>query len=119
MFAIVEACGRQYKVEKGRYVDIDRADLKQDDEYTFDKVVMVVDGNGSKIGKPYISGATVKGHVLSGLKENDVTGRTVSTLRSKKTIVYHMRPKKGTRKKVGHRQQFTRVMIDTIDGINV
>lgn len=116
MFAIVEACGRQYKVEKGRYVDIDRADLKKDAEYTFDKVVMVCDGNGSKVGKPYIDGATVKGHVLSDLEENEVTGRTVSTVRSKKTIVYHMKPKKGTRKKVGYRSQFTRVMID---GINV
>jgi len=116
MFAIVEACGRQYKVEKGRYIDIDRADLKKDAEFTFDKVVMVCDGNGSKVGKPYIDGASVKGHVLSDLEENEVTGRTVSTIRSKKTIVYHMKPKKGTRKKVGHRTQFTRVMID---GINV
>lgn len=101
MFAIVEASGRQYQLEAGRFVDVDRADAAEGDTFVFDKVLMLVNGSDSTVGKPFVDGATVVGKVLAH-------GKT------KKIIVYHQRPKKGTRKKQGHRQHFTRVLIDQI-----
>jgi large subunit ribosomal protein L21 len=102
MFAIVEACGRQYQLEAGRFVDLDLANASAGDAFQFDKVLMIVDGAQSTVGAPYIDGAKVTGRVLSHMK-------------GRKVIVYHMRPKKGTRKKQGHRQHYTRVVIDTIE----
>jgi large subunit ribosomal protein L21 len=102
MFAIVEACGRQYQLEAGRFVDLDLANASAGDAFQFDKVLMIVDGAESTVGVPYIDGAKVTGRVLSHMK-------------GRKVIVYHMRPKKGTRKKQGHRQHYTRVVIDTIE----
>lgn len=115
MFAIVEACGRQYKLEPGRFVDIDLTSANQGDKHLFDKVLMLVDGDETTVGQPFVEGATVTGSVISKLVENEATGRTDSTVKSAKVIVYHMKPKKGTRKKQGHRQQFTRVWIDSIE----
>ena len=115
MFAIVEACGRQYKLEHGRFIDIDRLDEQEGAEHIFDKVLMLVDGEKSEIGEPYVEGAQVKGKIISKLEENEATGRIVSSVRNKKVIVYKHLPKKGTRRKKGHRQEFTRVMIDSIE----
>ena len=102
MFAIVEACGRQYQLEAGRFVDLDLQSEGEGDAFSFDKVLMIVDGASSTIGAPYIEGAKVTGRVL----HND---------RHAKVIVYRMRKKKGWRKKQGHRQDYTRVLIDTIE----
>ncbi len=102
MFAIVEACGRQYQLEAGRFVDVDLADGSSGDSFVFDKVLMIVDGTNSTTGEPFIDGAKVTGRILCNMK-------------SKKIIVYHQKPKKGTRKKQGHRQHYTRVLIDTIE----
>ena len=65
MFAIVEACGRQYKLEPGRFIDIDRLDEQEGAEHIFDKVLMLVDGEKSEIGEPYVEGAQVKGKIIS------------------------------------------------------
>jgi large subunit ribosomal protein L21 len=102
MFAIVEACGRQYQLEAGRFVDIDLADGSNGDNWVFDKVLMIVDGANSTTGAPYIDGAKVTGRILCNMK-------------GRKVIVYHQRPKKGTRKKQGHRQHYTRIIVDTIE----
>ncbi len=102
MYAIVETGGKQYKLEEGRYVDIELLDVKENDKVTFDKIVMLVNGKKSKVGRPYVASATVDGTVV----KND---------KAKKVIVYKQRPKKGTRVKQGHRQQFTRVMINKIN----
>jgi large subunit ribosomal protein L21 len=83
--------------------------------HVFDRVLMLVDGAGSTIGAPYIQGAKVTGKVISKLEVNDVHGRIQSTIKSNKVIVYHMKSKKGTRKKQGHRVQSTRVMIESIE----
>jgi large subunit ribosomal protein L21 len=101
MFAIVEASGRQYQLEAGRFVDLDLQELNDGDEFVFDRVLMLVNGKDSTLGAPLVEGAKVIGKVLSN-------GR------SRKIIVYHQKPKKGTRKKQGHRQGFTRVHIDSI-----
>ncbi len=102
MFAIVEACGRQYQIEAGRFVDLDLTDAAEGDAFQFDKVLMIVDGASSTLGSPFIDGAKV-------------TGRVIAHRKGPKIIVYHMRPKKGTRKKQGHRQHLTRIAIETIE----
>ena len=101
MYAIVEAGGKQYHVEEGRYIDMEWLDADKDSKVTFDKIVMLVNGKKSKVGQPYVSGASVEGTVVKHDK-------------AKKIIVFKQRPKKGYRKKQGHRQQFTRVMITKI-----
>ena len=101
MYAIVETGGKQYQVEEGRYVDIELLEGEKDSKVVFDKIVMIVNGKKSKVGQPYVANAKVEGVVLK-------------TDRAKKIIVYKQRPKKGYRKKQGHRQGFTRVMINKI-----
>ena len=101
MFAIVETGGKQYQVEEGRYLDVELLDGEKDSKEVFDKVVMIVNGKKSKVGQPYVAGASAEGTIVKHDKE-------------KKIIVYKQRPKKGYRKKQGHRQGFTRVMISKI-----
>lgn len=101
MYAIVETGGKQYQMEEGRYLDIELLGEEKDSKVVFDKIVMLVNGKKSKVGQPYISGASVEGSVI----KND---------KAKKIIVYKQRPKKGYRRKYGHRQEFTRVMITKI-----
>ena len=101
MYAIVETGGKQYQVEEGRYVDVELLDGEKDSKVVFDKIVMIVNGKKSKVGQPYVTGASVEGKIML----HD---------RAKKIIVYKQRPKKGYRKKQGHRQGYTRVMISKI-----
>ena len=101
MFAIVEAGGKQYQLEEGRYIDIEKLEGSADEKVVFDKIIMIVNGKKSKIGQPYVTGASVEGKIVKHDK-------------AKKIIVFKQRPKKGYRKKQGHRQQFTRVMISKI-----
>ena len=98
---MVETGGKQYQVEEGRYVDIELLEGEADSKVVFDKIVMLVNGKKSKVGQPYVSGASVEGKIVKHDK-------------AKKIIVFKQRPKKGYRKKQGHRQQFTRVMISKI-----
>ena len=101
MFAIVETGGKQYQVEEGRYLDVELLEGDKDSKVVFDKVVMIVNGKKSKVGQPYVAGASAEGTIV----KHD---------RAKKIIVYKQRPKQGYRKKQGHRQGFTRVMISKI-----
>jgi len=100
-YAIIAAGGTQLRVEPGRFYDINRLHLEADEQITIDDVLMVEDGGEVSIGQPLVEGASVNGTI-------------VSHLRGKKVIVYKMQPKKKTRKKRGHRQELTRVMIDSI-----
>lgn len=101
MYAIVETGGKQYKLEEGRYVDIELIDGEEDEKVVFDKVVMLVNGAKSKVGAPYVEKATVEGKIVKHDKD-------------KKIIVFKQRAKKGYRKKQGHRQFFSRVMVTKI-----
>ncbi|MEM9804975.1 MAG: 50S ribosomal protein L21 [Cyanobacteria bacterium P01_D01_bin.56] len=101
-YAIIEASGTQLRVEPGRFYDINRLAVDEDASITIDKVLLVNDGDETSIGQPLIDGASVSGTV-------------VRHLRGKKVIVYKMKPKKKTRKKRGHRQELTRLMIDSIN----
>jgi large subunit ribosomal protein L21 len=101
MYAIVETGGKQYQVEEGRYLKVELLEGQAEDKVVFDKVVMLVNGKKSKVGQPYVSGASVEGVIMVNDKE-------------KKVIVYKQRPKKGYRLKQGHRQMFSKVMINKI-----
>ena len=101
MYAIVETGGKQYQMTEGRYVDIELLEDAKDAKVVFDKIVMLVNGKKSKVGQPYVDGASVEGSIMLHGKD-------------KKIIVFKQRPKKGYRKKQGHRQGYTRVMINKI-----
>lgn len=101
-YAIIEAGGTQLRVEPGRFYDINRLTADDDnDSYTIDKVLLINDDDEVTVGQPFIEGATVEGTILEHR-------------RGRKVIVYKMRPKKKTRKKRGHRQELTRLMITSI-----
>ena len=102
MYAVVEAGGRQVELRTGRFVEIDMVAAESDQEFVFDKVLMIVDGANSVLGTPFVADAKI-------------TGRVINHTRDKKLIVYKYRPKKGTRKRTGHRQHHTRVFISKIE----
>jgi large subunit ribosomal protein L21 len=101
-YAIIETGGKQLRVEPGRFYDVDRLAVDVDGTVTIDRVFFVEQDGSFSVGQPTIAGATVTGTVLRHL-------------RGRKIIVYKMQPKKKTRKKQGHRQELTRLMIDSID----
>ena len=101
LYAIAETSGQQFWFEVNRYYDIDRLDAKEKDKITLEKVLLLKDKNSINIGKPYVKDAKIELEV-------------VSHKRDKKILVYKMRPKKKTRKKMGHRQELTRVMVKSI-----
>ena len=100
-YAIVEASGKQLWVQPNRYYDLDRCHGEVDDVLTIDKVLLLNDGKDLKLGKPYVKDAKVEIKVLEHR-------------RGPKIIVYKMRPKKKTRRKNGHRQELTRVLVQSI-----
>ncbi len=100
-YAIIEICGKQLKVEPGRFYDLDRLEIEPGQNHTIDQVLLLHHEDDVSIGQPYVEGATVKATVMEHR-------------RGKKIIVYKMKPKKKTRKKRGHRQDLTRLMIDSI-----
>lgn len=100
-YAIIETGGKQLRVEAGRFYDVDRLAVDEDGKVTIDKVLFVENDGEVSLGQPLVEGATVEATVLRHL-------------RGRKIIVYKMRPKKKTRKKQGHRQELTRLMIDAI-----
>ena len=101
LYAIAETSGQQFWFEENKYYDIDRLNAKKKDKITLEKVLLLKDKNSITIGKPYIKDAKIELEV-------------VSHRRDKKILVYKMRPKKKTRRKMGHRQELTRVMVKSI-----
>ncbi len=100
-YAIVEISGRQFWIETGKYYDFNRIPTKLGKQITLNRVLLLNNEGNVLIGQPYLDSVTIKGKILEHL-------------RGKKTIVYKMRPKKKTRKKQGHRQELTRVLIEDI-----
>ncbi len=100
-YAIIETGGKQLKVEPGRFYDIELLHNETDEKITIDSVLFVQHDGEVSIGQPLVSGATVEGTVMRHY-------------RGRKVLVYKMKPKKKTRKKRGHRQEITRLMIDSI-----
>ena len=100
-YAIVEASGKQFWLQPDRYYDLDRCQAEINDILTIEKVLLINDGKDLKVGKPYVKDAKVEIKVLEHR-------------RGPKIIVYKMRPKKKTRRKNGHRQELTRVLVQSI-----
>lgn len=101
MYAIIEACGKQYKVVEGDVVFFEKLDAEEGKKVNFDKVILVSDEKEVKVGNPYVKGVKVEGKVVSHGK-------------GKKIIVFKMKPKKNERTKQGHRQPYTKVEITAI-----
>lgn len=101
MYAIIESCGKQYKVAKGDVVFFEKLDTEVNKKHTFDKVVLVSEDGKVQIGNPYVKGVKVEGKVISHGK-------------GKKVIVFKMKPKKNYRRKQGHRQPYTKIEITDI-----
>lgn len=102
MYAIIETGGKQYRVENGSEIFVEKLNVEADQVVTFDKVVAYSDAEGSlKVGTPYVEGVKVSGTVLKNGK-------------AKKITVFTYKPKKGSARKLGHRQPYTKVRIDEI-----
>ncbi|WP_096189519.1 50S ribosomal protein L21 [Evansella halocellulosilytica] len=101
MYAIIETGGKQVKVTEGQEVYIEKVDVAEGETVTFDQVILV-GGDETKVGTPTVEGATV-------------TGKVEKHGRGKKTIVYKFKAKKNYRRKQGHRQPYTKVVIDKIN----
>ena len=106
LYAIAETSGQQFWFEVDRYYDIDRLKAKEKDKITLEKVLLIKNKDSITIGKPYIDEAKIELEV-------------VSHKRDKKILVYKMRPKKKTRRKMGHRQELTRVMVKSISSSEI
>ena len=101
MYAIIEACGRQYKVAEGDVVFFEKLDAEEGKKVTFDNVVLLADGDKIEVGSPFVKGAKVEGKVAEHGK-------------GKKIVVFKYKPKKNYRRKQGHRQPYTKVEITSI-----
>ena len=101
MYAIIEACGKQYKVAEGDEVFVEKLDLNEGDKVTFDKVLLLSDGEKVKIGTPTVKSAKVEATVIENGK-------------AKKVVVFKYKAKKNERKKQAHRQPYTKMKIDKI-----
>ena len=102
MYAIVETGGKQVQVEVGQAIYVEKLEVAEGETYTFDKVLFV-SGENTKVGTPYVEGATVKAVVEKHGK-------------AKKIIVYKYKSKKNYHKKQGHRQPYTKVKVTAIVG---
>jgi large subunit ribosomal protein L21 len=100
-YAIIETGGKQLRVEPGRFYDVERLAVDEAGTVVIDRVLYIDNGGEISIGQPVVADATVEATVMRHLRD-------------RKIIVYKMRPKKKTRKKQGHRQELTRLMIDSI-----
>ncbi len=100
MYAIIETGGKQYRVEPGSVIYVEKLEANENEEVIFDKVVAVKDRT-LKVGKPYVKDAVVKGTVVKNGK-------------GKKITVFTYKPKKGSARKLGHRQPYTKVQINEI-----
>jgi large subunit ribosomal protein L21 len=103
MYAIVTIAGQQFKVEEGKQVFIHRLDANEGDKLTFEEVLLVDKDGNVTVGTPKVNGASVSATVLDHLKGD-------------KVVVFKKKRRKGYRVKNGHRQQFTKIQIDSIAG---
>ena len=102
MYAIIETGGKQYKVEAGDVIYIEKLDVEAESEVVFDKVIAVGSDAGIKTGAPYVEGATV-------------TAKAVKNGKGKKVVVFTYKAKKNAKRKMGHRQPYTKVEISAIN----
>ena len=102
MFAVIETGGKQYKVQYGDVIYVEKLAANEDETVQF-PVIALSDENGTKIGAPYVEGATVTGKVLKNGK-------------AKKVTIFTYKPMKGEKRKMGHRQPYTKIQIEAVQG---
>jgi len=102
MYAIVEINGKQYQAVEGKELKVDKIDLEKDKKYDDIKVLLYRDDKDILIGKPFLENVKVKTKI-------------VDTFKDKKVIVFKYKKRKGYHKKQGHRQQYTTLMVDSIE----
>lgn len=101
MYAIIKTGGKQYKVEEGQIIKIEKLPAEEGENVEFDRVLAVSDDEDTTFGRPFIEDATVTGEVIEQGK-------------NKKIIVMKYKPKRRYKKKTGHRQPYTKVKIESI-----
>ncbi len=101
MYAVIEACGKQYKVTKGDVVFFEKLEVEEGKKITFDKVILLSDEGKIEVGAPYVKGIKVEGKVVAHGK-------------GKKIVVFKYKAKKNYKRKQGHRQPYTKVEITAI-----
>lgn len=101
MYAVVETGGKQYRAVPGEYLDVEKLEVEVGSEVRFDRVLLVADEENVTVGQPIVPGA-------------QVVAKVVGQRRHRKVIVFHYVPKKRQRTKNGHRQPFTRLLIESI-----
>ena len=102
MYAVIKTGGKQYRVQQGDVIFVEKINSQADEAVTFEEVLLVNDGEQTKVGAPIVAGAKVEGKVLAQVK-------------AKKVVVYKYKAKKNERKKQGHRQPYTKVEIVAIN----
>ena len=102
MYAVIKTGGKQYRVQQGDVIFVEKLNAQADEAVTFDEVLRVGDAGEAKVGTPVVKGAKVSGKVLAQVK-------------SRKIVVYKYKAKKNERKKQGHRQPYTKVEITAIN----
>jgi large subunit ribosomal protein L21 len=100
MYAVIETGGKQYQVKAGDEIYVEKLGIEEG-SVSFDKVVMV-GGDSAKVGSPYVDGATVSASIVKNGK-------------AKKITVFTYKSKKGTKRKLGHRQPYSKVKIEAIN----
>ena len=103
MYAVIETGGKQYRVQEGDVITVEKLNAEAGETVTFDKVLLMSDGKEVKVGTPYLSEA--------------VTGSVVENGKGKKVIIFKYKAKKDYRKKQGHRQPYTMVKIESLGGV--
>lgn len=103
MYAVIQTGGKQYRVQQGDVIYVEKINAQADETVTFEKVLLVGEGESVKVGTPAVEGAKVEGKVLAQVK-------------GQKIVVYKYKAKKNERKKQGHRQPYTKVEITAING---
>lgn len=102
MYAIIETGGKQYKVSEGAEIDVEKIDADVNDQVELDRVLLVRKGDETRVGTPVVEGARV-------------IGRVRQQGRGRKILVFKYKPKKRYRRRQGHRQAFTRLLIEKIE----
>ena len=102
MYAIVKTGGKQYKVAQGDVLFVEKLEANEGDVVTLDQVLAIAGENGLTVGSPVVEGATV-------------TAKVVAQGKAKKVIVYKYKAKKDCRRKQGHRQPYTKLVIESIN----
>jgi len=103
-YAIIETSGRQFWVEAGKYYNFNRISIEKGTSISINKILLVNNEGNLSVGTPYV-------------KNIKIEAKIIEHLRGRKLIVYKMRPKKKTRRKQGHRQELTKVLIESITKI--